>query len=767
MVRTKRDASDCILNLSIFNLDKHLVRSDDDSVAENLITMRLLVKLRFMFFLGLVLACPVTAAPLVNPLVGDFYSEFVPTEMGYQIPLPPGKWEVTAIRVREEPKINTSTTKHVVLKNLDSLAAIPYLVVRYATVIHGTKWASNCANIQKFVYDFSLHGTQLSQKFQKCQKFWTSSLPNSSRDEWWQDLQPGFYSADPILLKESYTKTYFVLFELGGDWVYVDVFARPSKSGFSAKQIEQAARNGEANAWMTSFKAWSEEYFQALDASVFQKRPVAISAFTPPINGINPPLVALSIQTVNSGATNMAANSIAKEDPKLTEEKRLAEERRVDEEKRNKEGHELAVAEAKQKESLRLSAGVRAKEELRLVEDKRLAEEKRLAEDKRRKEEQEGAIAEAKQKEQLRLAAEAKTKEDQRLAEEKRSVEDKRRKEEQERAIAEAKQKEQLRLAAEAKAKDEMRLGEEKRLAEDKRRKDEQERAIAEAKQKELLRIAEVERLNLEKKAREQALENQRLLAEVARLQAEAEKNRQQPELMANRKALVIGNNKYKFVSPLATAAEDAKTIADNLAQVGYKVTLKLDASEREMRAAIRNFSSQVEGGDEVAFYFAGHGVQIGSANYLIPVDVSGESEAQIRDEAVALQRILDEMTERKAKFTLAVIDACRDNPFKVVGRNLGSALRGLAPTSAATGQMVIFSAGSGQKALDSLGPSDKSKNGVFTRVFVKQMQKPAVSIDKILKDTRSEVVNLAKTIGHEQVPAIYDQVIGEFFFKK
>jgi hypothetical protein len=46
-------------------------------------------------------------------------------------------------------------------------------------------------------------------------------------------------------------------------------------------------------------------------------------------------------------------------------------------------------------------------------------------------------------------------------------------------------------------------------------------------------------------------------------------------------------------------------------------------------------------------------------------------------------------------------------------------------------------------------------------------MQKQAVPIDRILKDTRTEVVNLAKTIGHEQVPAIYDQVIGEFFFKR
>ena len=122
-------------------------------------------------------------------------------------------------------------------------------------------------------------------------------------------------------------------------------------------------------------------------------------------------------------------------------------------------------------------------------------------------------------------------------------------------------------------------------------------------------------------------------------------------------------------------------------------------------------------------------------------------------------------MTEKKAKFTLAMIDACRDNPFKTTGRAIGG--RGLAPTTAATGQMIVFSAGTGQQALDKLGKNDKNKNGIFTRTFLKEMQKPGVSIDRIVKNVREEVAELAKTVGHEQVPAIYDQVLGSFYFKK
>ena len=233
----------------------------------------------------------------------------------------------------------------------------------------------------------------------------------------------------------------------------------------------------------------------------------------------------------------------------------------------------------------------------------------------------------------------------------------------------------------------------------------------------------------------------------------------------ANRRALVIGNDSYKSVAKLENAREDARTIAANLSSVGYQVTLKLDLTEKEMKASLRTFASQVEGGDEVMFFFAGHGVQLGATNYLLPTDIGGESEAQVRDEAIQLQRILDDMSDRKAKFTLAMIDACRDNPFKSSGRAIGG--RGLAPTTAATGQMVIFSAGTGQQALDKLNNADKNKNGLFTRVFVQEMQKPSQSIDRVVKNVRNQVAELAKSVGHEQVPAIYDQVLGDFYFKK
>src|SRR5262249_7800532 len=156
------------------------------------------------------------------------------------------------------------------------------------------------------------------------------------------------------------------------------------------------------------------------------------------------------------------------------------------------------------------------------------------------------------------------------------------------------------------------------------------------------------------------------------------------------------------------------------LKEAGYDVRLERDLHLRQMKDVLRDFRSRIEVGDEVVFFFAGHGVQISGANYLLPVDVRAKSEDQVRDDGLVLGDELAEIAQRKPGLTLAIIDACRDNPFPKKGRAIGD--RGLTGVAGATGQMVIYSAGEGQQALDRLDERDKSRNGVFTRVFLKEM---------------------------------------------
>jgi hypothetical protein len=235
------------------------------------------------------------------------------------------------------------------------------------------------------------------------------------------------------------------------------------------------------------------------------------------------------------------------------------------------------------------------------------------------------------------------------------------------------------------------------------------------------------------------------------------------PAWARQRLALVIGNDTYTQIKPLENARADAQAMAEALRSAGYEVDLKTDRSQREMLDDVRALRQRIRGGDEVVFFFSGHGVQIGASNHLLPVNVRNESEDQVRDDALELTRVLADLRQAHPAFTLAIVDACRDNPFAGVGRAIGG--RGLTGVAGANGQMVIYAAGEGQQALDRLSRADLTRNGLFTRVFVREMLKPGVPVHQVLRNVREQVAQLAETVGRVQVPAIYDQALGNFYF--
>lgn len=243
------------------------------------------------------------------------------------------------------------------------------------------------------------------------------------------------------------------------------------------------------------------------------------------------------------------------------------------------------------------------------------------------------------------------------------------------------------------------------------------------------------------------------------------------PLLMANppqqqphqRLALVIGNDQYQSVRPLRNAVSDARAMAANLEKLGYQVLLAVNSDRELMLKAIFTFTERLHKDDEAVFFYAGHGVQLQSENYLLPTDVQSNNEKLLRNYAIPLQDILNGLSHKEVRFSLSVIDACRDNPFSVNGRNLGKG--GLAQPLPATGQMVIYSAGTGQQALDNLGAQDQSPNGLFTRVFLHEMMRPNLTVTEVLQNVRDKVYQQSRSIGREQVPALFDQAPGKFYF--
>ncbi len=232
--------------------------------------------------------------------------------------------------------------------------------------------------------------------------------------------------------------------------------------------------------------------------------------------------------------------------------------------------------------------------------------------------------------------------------------------------------------------------------------------------------------------------------------------------------ALLIGNNAYADIEPLAKAVADAEAMAARLEEVGFDVILATDVTRREFNLRISQFTGYLGPGDTAFVFFAGHGIEIEGENYLLPVDIlvpDAASSDFVRAESIALSGLLDRVRRTGARATLAVIDACRNNPFpQQNGRSIGGT-RGLARLAAPEGTFVMFSAGAGQLALDQLNAEDASENSVFTRLLLPKIGKPGLELRDLISDLRVEVRDLARTENHAQFPAYYDELLGDFFF--
>jgi Caspase domain len=237
------------------------------------------------------------------------------------------------------------------------------------------------------------------------------------------------------------------------------------------------------------------------------------------------------------------------------------------------------------------------------------------------------------------------------------------------------------------------------------------------------------------------------------------------PAQAQKRVALVIGNNTYESIPKLQTAVNDARAVGGGLRELGFSVSVAENRSRRAMSEALLAFDKAVEPGDVALFFFAGHGFEIRGQNYLLPTDVPNAGEGQeelMRDSAFLVERIVDRLLARGARTVVLVLDACRNNPFERQG---GRGLRGsggLAAMTPAEGVFIVYSAGAKQTALDQLMVGEGARNSVFTRHFVKRLADPGLTLVQIAKRLQADVRQMAASVGHEQTPAYYDQVVGD-----
>lgn len=220
------------------------------------------------------------------------------------------------------------------------------------------------------------------------------------------------------------------------------------------------------------------------------------------------------------------------------------------------------------------------------------------------------------------------------------------------------------------------------------------------------------------------------------------------------REALVIGNSAYAG-APLENPANDAQAMSVALRKLGFSVQLLRDADKQQMTQALDSLAARLKVTRGVGMvYYAGHGVQVNYDNFIIPVDARIRQEADIATQAVNVSQALGLLAASGSRLSVMVLDACRDNPFKTRRDFIG-----LAPKDAPKGTLIAYATDPGNVAQDG---DAASGNGLYTQFLLKELGRPAATIDDVFKRVRFSV---RRASGGQQIPSYTNGLDENFSF--
>ena len=222
--------------------------------------------------------------------------------------------------------------------------------------------------------------------------------------------------------------------------------------------------------------------------------------------------------------------------------------------------------------------------------------------------------------------------------------------------------------------------------------------------------------------------------------------------------ALVIGNGDYRFASKLANPVNDATDIVQGLRKLNFEIIEGHDLDKRQMEDKLREFGRKLEGVELAMFFYAGHGIQVGGKNYILPVDAKLERAGDLSLDTIDLSLVLAQM-ETDKRVNLIFLDACRDNPLAVsfartLGTRSASIGRGLARFHSAVGTMIAYATQPDNVALDGEG-----RNSPFTAALLRHIGTTGLDISSVMRRVRADVIRETK---QRQVPWEYSSLIDE-----
>ncbi|WP_164743007.1 caspase family protein [Mesorhizobium sp. Z1-4] len=127
--------------------------------------------------------------------------------------------------------------------------------------------------------------------------------------------------------------------------------------------------------------------------------------------------------------------------------------------------------------------------------------------------------------------------------------------------------------------------------------------------------------------------------------------------------ALVIGNGDYEHLALLANPPDDADAIEELLSDLGFDSVRRTDRDADDLARDLERFVEDAEDADVAVLYYAGHGIEAGGENWLVPVDTDISALDEAATKLVPVSDVIRRLRQTVA-VTIVLLDACRDNPF-------------------------------------------------------------------------------------------------------
>jgi len=169
-------------------------------------------------------------------------------------------------------------------------------------------------------------------------------------------------------------------------------------------------------------------------------------------------------------------------------------------------------------------------------------------------------------------------------------------------------------------------------------------------------------------------------------------------QALDTRLALIIGNGGYQGDASLSNPVNDATDLAAALKnRLGFEVIHRTNLTVKEMRSEIEQFGQQLRGMG--LFYYAGHGMQVGDENYLIPIGAEPalfNSHYNLDENTLKISFILKTMQDAGNEVNIIILDAYHKNPLdreRLVGLKHAQSLIAYAGRDGEVGLEGIYAA--------------------------------------------------------------------------